>query len=116
MLFSLFDAGTFAEFARAVIAVGTKLDHFSPTTADIELADALVEFPREIVVLHSDGQEVLLIVKAVEPVRGQFTTELVVIKMDLLQLAVSDPGIAFGDASGELCGRKLFERQSMNAR
>ena len=102
MLFSLFDAGTFAEFARAVIAIGTKLDHFSPTTADIELADALVEFPREIVVLHSNGQEVLLVVKAVEPVRGQFTTELVVIKMDLLQLAVSNPGVAFRDGSGEL--------------
>ena len=79
MLFSLFDAGTFAEFARAVIAVGTKLDHFGPAIADIEHADALVEFPREIVVLHSDGQEVLLIVKPVEPVRGHFATELVVI-------------------------------------
>lgn len=44
----------------------------------------------------------LLIVKAIEPVRGHFATKLVVIEMDLLQLAVSDPGIAFGDASGEL--------------
>ena len=58
----------------------------------------------------------LLIVKAIEPIRGHFATELVIIEMDLLQLAVSDPGIAFGDASGELCGRKLFERQSMNVR
>ena len=102
MLFFLRGAGRFAELARAIIAVGTKLDHFGLATADIELADALVESPREIVVLHPDGQEVLLIVKAVEPVGGHFATELVVIKMDLLQLAVSDSGVAFRDASGEL--------------
>ena len=53
----------------------------------------------------------LLIVKAVRPVGRHFTTELVVIKMDLLQLAVSDPGIAVRDASGELRERKLLERQ-----
>lgn len=53
----------------------------------------------------------LLIVKVVEPIGGHFATELVIIEVDLLQLAVSDPGIAFGDASSELCGRKILERQ-----
>ena len=116
MLLSLFDAGTFAEFARAVIAIGTKLDHFSPTTADIELADALVEFPREIVVLHSNGQEVLLVVEAVEPVGRHLATQLVVIEVDLLQLAVADPGIAFRDASGKLCGgRSCFGKKNQVA-
>ena len=110
--FFLWSTVRFAQFAGAIVTIGTKFHHFGLTTADVELTEALVKFTREIVILHSDSQEVLLVVEAVEPVGRHLATQLVVIEVDLLQLAVADPGIAFRDASGKLCGgRSCFGKK-----
>ena len=98
-------AGIFAQFAGAVVAVSTELDQLGPSTAYVQLADALVKLPVEVVVLYSDGQEVLLEVEAIVPVGGYFAGELVVVQVNLLELAIADSGITFGDGSGELCAQ-----------
>lgn len=98
-------AGIFAQFAGAIVAVSTEFDQLGPSTAYVQLADALVKLPVEVVVLYSDGQEVLLEVPAIAPVGRNFAGELVVVQVDLLELAVADCGITIGDGSGELCAQ-----------
>jgi hypothetical protein len=104
-LLFLWGAVRFTNFARAIIAIGTEFNHLGLATADVELAEALVKFTRKIVIFHADGQEVLLIVEAVGPVAGHFASELVIIEVNLFQLAGADLGVALRDGSSQLCAQ-----------
>lgn len=91
-----------AELARANVTVGTELDHLSLATSNVHLAYLLVETAAQIVVLNSDGKEMLLEVIVVPPIAGKLAGELVVIEMNLLQLARTHGGVANGDCTSEL--------------